>query len=192
MEWAAGGLLLIYAVMLASSLGARREPLGKIAKMAFAWVGIFIGAFVLFTFLDVNYVKQRLSSKLTGAAVVEANGEVRIPMRNDGHFWVQADVNGVPVDFLVDTGATFTTVDRRVAQRTDLAMLEGRRAQVQTANGTVSVGIGRAEALSIGPITAEDILIQVAEVEDVNVLGMNFLSKLAGWRVEGRFLILRA
>ena len=189
MEWAAGGILLLYAAMIATSLGGRREPFGKIAKMALGWLAIFAGAFLLFTFLDVDYVKQRVSSELSGSAVVEPSGEVRIPMRPDGHFWVEAEINGEPVDFLVDTGATVTTIDRGVASRSGLTMLEGARQQVQTANGTVSVGIGRGQ-LALGPIVKDDFLLQVSDAKDVNVLGMNFLSKMDSWRVEGRWLIL--
>ena len=189
MEYAAGGILLLYAVILATSLAGRRVPLGQTVKMALAWIAIFAAGFLVFTFVDVDYVKQRVSSELSGSAVVEANGEVRIPMRPDGHFWVEAHLNGVPVDFLVDTGATVTTVDRDVAAAARLAMLEGARAEVQTANGAVRVGVGRGD-LRLGPIARDDFLVQVSDAKDVNVLGMNFLSKMRRWRVEGRTLIL--
>lgn len=189
MEYAAGGVLLLYAVIVASSLAGRQVPLGQTVKMALAWIAIFAGGFLLFTLVDVDHVKQRVASELSGSAVVEASGEVRIPMRRDGHFWVEARLNGVPVDFLVDTGATVTTVDRDIAAAAGLRMLEGARAEVQTANGAVRVGVGRGD-LRVGPIARDDLFVQVSDTKDVNVLGMNFLSKLGSWRVEGRDLVL--
>lgn len=189
MDYAAGGILLLYALIIATSLAGRRVPLGQTVRMALAWLAIFAAGFLVFTFVDVDYVKQRVASELSGSAVVEPTGEIRIPMRQDGHFWVEARLNGVPVDFLVDTGATVTTVDRDVAAAARLEMLEGARAQVQTANGAVSVGIGRGD-LTLGPVARDDFLVQVSDAKDVNVLGMNFLSKLRRWRVEGRDLIL--
>ena len=53
-------------------------------------------------------------AEATGAPVVEGQ-EVRIPMAIDGHFWVEASLNGVPVKFLVDSGATMTTIGRDTA-----------------------------------------------------------------------------
>lgn len=190
MEYAAGAVLLLYAVMLASSLGARQEPVAKMAKMIGAWLAIFAGGFLLFTYIDVDDMRQRVSSELSGSAIVEDDGSVKIPMRQDGHFWVEAQVNGEPVEFLIDTGATVTTIDRRVAERTGLRMLQGAQAEVQTANGSMRVGVGRAETLSVGSITERDVMVQVSEIDDVNVLGMNFLRKLDRWGVEGRFLVL--
>src|SRR3546814_1415292 len=55
--------------------------------------------------------------------VVEG-GETRITMAGDGHFWLRAELNGVPANFLVDTGATLTAVSQGLA---DQAGLEPRR-----------------------------------------------------------------
>jgi aspartyl protease family protein len=44
-----------------------------------------------------------------------AGDVIRVPLAVDGHFWIQAEVNGVPVDFLVDSGATMTTIGRKTA-----------------------------------------------------------------------------
>jgi aspartyl protease family protein len=50
----------------------------------------------------------------------------------------------------------------------------------------------RASSLRIGSIERQDIGVNVSPHDNINVLGMNFLSSLAGWRVEGRFLVLEA
>lgn len=189
MAWIAGGIILLYAFWLAT--GLRGEGVSKTVKMLAAWIAIFAAAFLFFVYVDVDDVKQRVSAELTRSAIVEEDGTVRIPMSQDGHFWVEASVNGEPVEFLVDTGATITTIDRKSASRAGLEMLEGRSAMVQTANGTVRVDVGRAGTLAIGPIVERGLVVQVSAIEDVNVLGMNFLSSLESWRVEqGKWLVL--
>jgi aspartyl protease family protein len=108
-----GSLYLLMAMMLV--LGAlinRREPLAKLLVMGLAWLAIFGGGFVLFTFRDdLGFIAQRLKTEATGEPMV-AGSEVRIPMAIDGHFWVDGKINGAPVKFLVDSGATVTTIDR--------------------------------------------------------------------------------
>src|SRR5213082_4282266 len=111
-----GGVYILMAMMLViGSLMARREPLAKMLTMALAWVAIFTAGFVLFTFRDnLGWVAQRLKAEAIGTPV-EQGQETRIPMAIDGHFWVAAKVNGRDVKFLVDSGATMTTIDRQEA-----------------------------------------------------------------------------
>ena len=68
-----GGLYIMMAMMLVlGSLISRREPLAKMATMALAWVAIFAGGFVIFTFRDdLGYFVQRLKTEATGEPVVE-------------------------------------------------------------------------------------------------------------------------
>ena len=111
-----GGVYILMAVMLVlGSLMARREPLAKMLTIALAWVAIFAAGFVLFTFRDnFGWVAQRLKAEAVGTPVQQGR-ETRIPMAIDGHFWVEARLNGQKVRFLVDSGATMTTVDRQTA-----------------------------------------------------------------------------
>src|SRR5678815_4054778 len=105
-----GGLYLLMATMLV--LGAlinRREPVARLLVMALGWVAIFGAGFVLFTFRDdLGWVAQRLRTEATGEPITVGR-EVRIPMAIDGHFWIDGEINGTPVKFLVDSGATVTT-----------------------------------------------------------------------------------
>jgi len=187
-----GGLYILMAVMLVlGGLMARREPLAKLATMALAWIAIFAGGFVLFTFRDdLSWVAQRLRSEATGAPV--AQGEtIRIPMAIDGHFWVEGRINGEAVKFLVDSGATMTTIGSQTAGRAKVAISPGREQMVRTGNGIVRVATGYADTLAIGPIERDGMRLHVAQGEDLNVLGMNFLSSLDRWGVEGRWLVLQ-
>ncbi len=186
-----GGVYLLMAIMLVlGALMSRREPAAKMFTMALAWVAIFGAGFILFTFRDnLGWVGQRLQAEAFGTPVV-ASGQTRIPMAVDGHFWVEAKVNGHPVKFLVDSGATMTTVDRATAVAAGVTISPTADQFVRTGNGIIKVARGRARSLEVGDIERSDIGIQIAERDNLNVLGMNFLSSLDRWGVEGRWLVL--
>lgn len=183
--------LVLLLVLMASSLAARRLPLRDAGKMALAWIGIFALVLAVVVYRDeFMELGGRMVAAVGGGASEGrvVGGELRIPMRDDGHYWIRGAVNGVPVDFLIDSGATTTTVEQSIA---DAAKLETgiRREQVDTANGTLVMSHSEG-ALTIGPIAREDFPLLIAPQEGLNVLGMNFLSSLRGWRSEGRTLVL--
>ena len=186
-----GGLYLLMAAMLVvGALMTRREPAAKLITMALAWIAIFGAGFVVFTFRDnLGWVGQRLKAEAVGTPVTEGR-ETRIPMAIDGHFWVDARLNGRDVKFLVDSGATTTTIDRSTAQRAGVEVSSGRDQYVRTGNGVIRVASGRADELTVGPITRNDVALEIADNDDLNVLGMNYLSTLRRWSVEGRWLVL--
>ena len=186
-----GGVYIIMAIMLVlGSLMARREPAAKLVTMALTWILIFAAGFVLFTFRDdFGWVAERLKAEAVGTPV-EQGKETRIPMAIDGHFWVSAKLNGKDVKFLVDSGATMTTVDRDTANSAHLDVSPRADEFVRTGNGVIRVRSARADELVIGGITRKDVGMQVADNDDLNVLGMNYLSSLSRWGVEGRWLVL--
>jgi aspartyl protease family protein len=186
-----GGAYILMALMLVvGALMARREPAARMFTMALAWVAIFAAGFVLFTFRDnFSWVAQRLKAEAIGTPV-EEGAETRIPMAIDGHFWVDAKLNGRNVKFLVDSGATTTTIDRSTARSAGIDVSSRRDRVVRTGNGLIRVATGRAQTLEVGTIERADLPVHVADDEDLNVLGMNFLSSLQRWGVEGRWLIL--
>jgi aspartyl protease family protein len=186
-----GGVYLLMALMLvAGALMTRREPAAKLFTIALAWVAIFAAGFVLFTFRDnFGWVAQRLKAEAVGTPV-QTGQETRIPMAIDGHFWVDAKVNGRDVKFLVDSGATTTTIDRDTAQAAGIQISSRRDQYVRTGNGIVRVASGRADELTVGGITRHGVALQIADNDDLSVLGMNYLSSLSRWSVEGRWLVL--
>jgi aspartyl protease family protein len=186
-----GGVYILMAMMLVlGALMARREPAAKMITMALAWVAIFGAGFILFTFRDdFGWVAQRLKAEAIGTPVEEGR-ETRIPMAIDGPFWVQARLNGQNVRFLVDSGATMTTIDRETAVRAGVAISSRRDQYVRTGNGIIRVSSGSADELQVGGITRRNVGLQVADNDDLNVLGMNFLSSLTSWGVQGRWLVL--
>ena len=186
-----GGLYLLMAAMLVlGALMTRREPAAKMITMALAWIAIFGAGFILFTFRDnLGWVGQRLKAEALGTPV-QQGAETRIPMAIDGHFWVDAKVNGHDVRFLVDSGATTTTIDRRTAQTLGVQISARRDQYVRTGNGIVRVASGQADELTVGGITRHGVELEITDNDDLNVLGMNYLSSLSRWGVEGRWLVL--
>lgn len=126
-------------------------------------------------------------------ALTVSGGETIIPLASDGHFWVKARVNGEPLEFLIDTGATYTGLGRAAAERLDIRPDPGAHPlQLQTANGAITATLGRAGRLEFGNIVVTSLAVAVPSDtdDDTQVIGMNLLSQLASWRVEGDKLIL--
>jgi aspartyl protease family protein len=186
-----GGLYLLMAAMLVlGALMTRREPAAKMFTIVLAWIAIFAAGFVLFTFRDnFGWVAQRLKAEAVGTPVQQGK-ETRIPMAIDGHFWVDAKVNGQDVKFLVDSGATMTTIDRQTASKAGIRVSPRADQFVRTGNGIIRVSSGRADEIQVGGISRQGVGVQIADNDDLNVLGMNFLSSLSRWGVEGRWLVL--
>ncbi|MGN6374799.1 MAG: retropepsin-like aspartic protease family protein [Sphingomonas sp.] len=118
--------------------------------------------------------------------------EVRIRMAPDGHFWATVTVNGIKRRMLIDSGATLTALS------TDTAEAAGLKTDAQlfpvvlnTANGAITARTSSVPELRLGDIVARDLPVVVSPAfGSTNVLGMNFLSMLASWRVENRTLVL--
>lgn len=188
-----GPYILYYAmaaVMVGSSLLAMRLPLRKTFKMALGWVAIFGVAFLIFAFRgEFSGLGQRIRAEATGTSIVDGK-TVRIPVAEDGHFYVDAKLNGRQIRFMVDSGASVTTISRSAAEASGME-IGSRRAVVNTANGPTSVLQSFADRLEVGSIERTDFPVDVSEQEDLNLLGMNFLRSLQGWRVEGNYLVLQ-
>src|SRR4029078_8419339 len=107
-------------------------------------------------------VAQRLRAEALGTPVVQGR-ETRIPMAIDGHFWVEGQVNGVRVRFLVDSGATMTTIDRETAIRAGVSVARHPDQFVRTGNGIIRVSSGRAREVRIGGIDRRNVGLQVAD-----------------------------
>lgn len=188
---------LIYAVLLlvlvASSLFARRLPIGETLKMALTWTLIFAAIFVVFTFRsDLKIVWKRVAVELGLDDGTQADGTLRVARDEGGHFSVMATVNGRDVRFLIDSGATTTSISVEAAKAAGVEIsTAGFPVIVETANGTAEMRRARLSRLVIGPIKRQDFPVLVSEtLGDTNLLGMNFLDTLKGWRVEGDTLVL--
>lgn len=110
--------------------------------------------------------------------VISANGDVVIQRARDGHFYVLGNVNGKPVKFLVDTGASLVGVSEQFAQMNGL--IGGESTTFNTAKGQLRGRIVANVPISVGSIAVSGIRVGVGlEGHEVNdaLLGQNFLSK---------------
>ena len=121
-----------------------------------------------------------------------AGGETRIPMSRDGHFWLEASINGVPRRFLIDTGATLTAISPDTATAAAVPQQAMRQTvTLRTANGNIRAELATIGELRFGNIVARDLDAVIAPgMGETNVIGMNLLSRLASWRVEQQTLVL--
>lgn len=183
--------VLFYGVMLLlplSALIARREAPGRMAKMALAWVAIFGIGIVLMAQRDRL---SGLTSLLSDQRI--EGGTTRIRMAEDGHFWADVTINGVRRRMLIDSGATTTALSVATARAAKLDLDASPFAtMLETANGPVAARSSSAASVTIGSVVATDLAVVVSPAfGDTDVIGMNFLSRLASWRVEGGTLILQ-
>jgi len=126
--------------------------------------------------------------------MAEYNGDIRVPIAHDGHYWVNMDVNGIPVRFVVDTGASHISLSYQDARKAGLdpEFLNYDRA-FKTANGVTRKAVINLDRVSMDAIEMSNVTASVSQQGqmDVSLLGMSFLSRLSGFMVEDGQLILR-
>ena len=109
---------------------------------------------------------------------ISASGDLIIPRARDGHFYAAGTVNGRPVNFLVDTGASTVTVSLQFAQGAGLA--RGTPMTFKTANGDMPGSLVSDVPITVGPMAISGIKVGVGLVglpDGAALLGQNFLSK---------------
>lgn len=111
----------------------------------------------------------------------------------DGHFWATARVQGTPVRFLVDTGASVIALTPRDARRIGLDLDHlPRTAQVTTAAGKVSAAWTTLGLVSIGKVEAREVqAVIIDEGLEQSLLGMSFLNQMRGWNVTQDAIVVR-
>ena len=191
------GSALFYLVLLIfpiSALIARRVPILRVVMSLAAWA-VIIGLLVVVVGQREQFSPylQRVASLLKLEDQNVVGRETRIRMAADGHFWARVTIDGVPRRMLIDSGATVTALSTRAAQAAALDVSNSVIPVIlTTANGQINAQTATVRELRVGDIAARDLGVVVSPAfGDTDVLGMNFLSKLKSWRVEGQTLILQ-
>lgn len=173
---------------------ARRVPVLRTVVTLVAWVAM---AGLIVVLLGQRERFDPYVAQFTEAFGADdgqkVEGDVtRLRMARDGHFWVRATIGGVERRMLVDSGATVTALSERTAAAAGVRATPSPFPMlIRTANGTVQAQTGTVDELRMGNIVARDLAVVVSPAfGDADVLGMNFLSKLKGWRVEDGTMIL--
>ena len=185
--------LAIYAVAIAVVvLVLQRLPyVGGIIRSLFSFGILAFAVFLLLQQAPYQPTLARLSQQLGLDSQTVAGNELRVRMSPDGHFWVEASINGVKRRMLIDSGATVTALSDRTVQAAGVDTGMGLAPVVlHTANGAAPARTGSVDELKVGNIVARNLKIVSSPGLDLDVIGMNFLSDLQSWRVEGKTLIL--
>ena len=194
---------LVYLILLLAFIGsgvfAFRGQRGPAFRHLLAWAAIVLGLVVLYSFraplidLAAPVIRELDPSRVVEVTGADGMRELVVARGSDRHFHLRARVNGTSLDFLVDTGATGTTLTMRDAERIGL-QAEALRFErpVQTAAGLAFAAPARIGTLEIGPFRLQDVPVNVmpAGTLQVNLLGMNVLDRFRTWRVEGDRLVL--
>jgi aspartyl protease family protein len=132
-----------------------------------------------------NVALPRSAAGSSGPAAVHLNADPQ------GHFLSDGAINGTPVRFLLDTGATVIALGRTDARRANINTSQSPVVTVQTANGVVRAWRVRLNSVKLGSVTLNDVEAAVMETDMPHVLlGMSFLNRM-DMRREGSALYLR-
>jgi aspartyl protease family protein len=178
---------------LVGSIVIRPLPaLGKLMRLAstVGLVGILLVVVLQLSRMDPRF--EMVLPELGLPEQVVEGSETIVQRAPDGHYWLRAEINGHPANFLVDTGATLTAVSSDTALAAGLEPREGGLpVRMQTANGSVAAEMTTIDELRFGNVAARGLDGIIAPgLGPTNVIGMNLLSRLASVRLEGNTMIL--
>lgn len=142
--------------------------------------------------------KQQTLAAGQGAAVASTapargGGSIVLTADSRGHFITTGVVNGVSLQFMVDTGATSVVLPSADARRAGVNYLAGGRVLTQTANGVVPVYTVKLDTLRVGEITVNNVDAAVIEGDKLPfaLLGMSFLNRMEMRRDGGTLTLIR-
>lgn len=186
-EWQHLALYAIGAALLIMLL-QRIPAVGRIIRFAFSLALLAFLIFILLQQAPYQPELARITDRLGLDDQKVVGEEVRVRMSSDGHFWVNATINGVRRRMLIDSGAISETTARAADVDTGTGVAP---VVLRTANGAAPAQTGSINELRVGNIVARNLKVVTSPgLGELDVLGMNFLSKLESWRVEGRTLVL--
>lgn len=185
---------LIYLIVLGAAVvtwfvAQNRESLGKVTQQALIWGLIFIGVIAAVGLW--GDIRQTVMPRQT---VFAEENRIELPRAPDGHYYMIAEVNGTPLQFVVDTGASQIVLSRQDAERAGLD-LDGLiySGRAFTANGEVRTAPVRLDSIAVGPVRDTGIRAVVNEGEmDQSLLGMEYLQRWSNVQItQGKLVLTR-
>lgn len=178
---------LLAVVLLAYLLVANRQGLGTTLRHAVLWGLIFLGVVAgSMLWLDIR------DGLVPGRAVSFGEGTIAVPRGPGGHYYATLEVNGVPVRFVVDTGATDVVLAQADARRVgfDPATLN-YSGRARTANGVVETARVTLDEIAFGAFADRGVEAWVTGGElDISLLGMSYLGRFERIAIERGELVL--
>ena len=155
------------------------------------FVAAILALGVLTLFFDMVQDRQRNPNREVHSQVSDGGFREVVLQRNaGGHYVTSGYINGEPVQFMLDTGASDVSIPEGVAQR--LGLRRGPEQDYQTANGIITGYLTRVDEVRVGDIAIGNVLASInPHVDDDEILlGMSFLKHLE-FTQRGDTLILR-
>jgi len=175
---------IIFLVMLISSLFIRTTTdRGKKLKYLAVWLAVIFVGIVVY---------NNRNSFIPYVANISQEGKIEIRKSSDNHFYIMLKVNNVNVLFLIDTGATTTSLTLNDAKRIGIDVNNLKFNQmVNTANGTAFGASAKISDIKVGNLKIDDMWVLINQNMSGNsLLGMNFLKQLNGYEVKQDKMIL--
>ena len=184
------GLIIVFVFGGAAAFWSR-SSLARIAKVAGLWAIIIFSIAVFYLYR--SDLGTRFMSAIDPMGVTVTDEGLLLHRAQDGHFWLRSDVNGVPVKFMIDTGASNVVLSpndaRRVGVNTGLLDFSGI---ASTANGDVSYARATISQMTLGNAVFYDVPVTVNGAEmHGSLLGMSILKNFTSIEFRGDMLILR-
>lgn len=135
-----------------------------------------------------------LSRELSGGYAEPERRQLSIAKGQGGHYWVAGSINGHPVQFLVDTGATSVAINENQARRLGIDYrVNGKQVVVGTASGTAKAWRVHLNSVKVGAINVMGVEAVVVEGSSPTeaLLGMSFLGRVS-WREDQGLLRLES
>jgi aspartyl protease family protein len=183
---------LFYLVLLGTAVAGyffaqNRQRLSATLQQAAIWGLIFLG--VIAGYGLWGDIRSTVSPQ---QLIVGEGNRVEVPRNRDGYFHLTLEINGTPVEFVVDTGATDIVLTREDAARAGIDMGSLRFIGTAfTANGEVPIAPVRLAEIRLGDHTARNVRASVNGGELFkSLLGMSYLSRFERLEIAGDRLIL--
>lgn len=165
-------LALLLAALAGWAMVELRKNFGKTLKLVLAWGMIFIGMMAVYG-LWGDLQRGMKPRQQVGA------GEITLPRAQDGHYYADLVVGGVPVTFMADTGASSVVLTEKDARRVGID--PGALAymgEASTANGIVRTARVTLKDVRFGPFEDASLPASVNRGEmDISLLGMDYLGQ---------------
>ncbi|UWQ02794.1 TIGR02281 family clan AA aspartic protease [Aliiroseovarius crassostreae] len=167
-------LALLLSAVAGYFISENRFNLGQTLRHALIWVFIFIGAMAGVGLW--NDIRNDISPK---QSFIETSGQVVLPRAFDGHFYIQLKMNGQPIDFIVDTGASNVVLTKEDAERAGVDPSSLRYfGRALTANGTTRTAPANIARVELEGITDYGVEVWVNEGEmPQSLLGNSYLQR---------------
>ena len=175
------------ATLVIDGQAVRTVAVGQTTPEGVKLVAIENGAAVV----EIAGKRESIRLGQNASGVATAGQTVVLTAERGGHFTSMGSINGVSVQFVVDTGASMISIGAADARRIGLDAVGGERAWAQTANGVIAVTRLRLKNVRVGGISLDGVDALIHENDlPVVLLGMSFLSRTDMLR-EGSTLTLR-